>query len=293
MMAHRKLWKQQAAALILLFAILVVASGCGIRMGEGANRLRSTDDVRIYKDIVYYDGKSFDADMHILDIYVPRGAKNYPVVFFVHGGAWIGGDKAATANVGMTLAEMGIGVVNINYRLYPWVGYPSFVKDVARAFDWTVENIAEYNGDPKTIFVGGHSAGGHLSALIATDPSYLERYKLSTDQIRGVIGISGVYDVTPADFNRVFTKNKETRRQASPALQVTKNAPPFLLLYAQNEMEEVDGQAQTMASAAKQKGVPRQLAEIPNRNHGTILGRIGSSGDPATNRILSFIQQYD
>src|SRR5205823_5671892 len=99
-------------------------------------------------------------------------------VFFVHGGAWRNGDKSGILGVysalGRFLVRHGLGAVIINYRLSPAVRHPAHVQDVAKAFAWTHKNIARYGGRPDQIFLCGHSAGGHLVALLATDPTYLK-----------------------------------------------------------------------------------------------------------------------
>ena len=136
-----------------------------------------TYEVETFKDISYYDGADRDKVKHNLDLYLPKGLKDYPVLFFVHGGAWSMGDKSdfgAYAAFGAAYAKLGIGVVVTNYRLSPKVRHPEHVKDVARAFAWTANHIAKYGGDKDRLFVCGHSAGAHLVALLATDADLLE-----------------------------------------------------------------------------------------------------------------------
>src|SRR4029077_10844231 len=145
--------------------------------------------------------------------------------------------------IGERFAKQGIGAVVINYRLSPNVKHPEHIKDVARAFAWTSKNIAKQGGRPDQIFVCGHSAGGHLIALLATDESYLKSEGLSRTAIRGVIPISGVYDITFGGINlfeTVFGKDEEVRRQASPLYHVEAGLPPFLILYADNDFRSCD-----------------------------------------------------
>lgn len=154
--------------------------------------------VKRLSDIAYYTGSRADDYRHRLDLYLPKGKTDFPVVMLVHGGAWILGDNRCYGlytSVGEFLASRGIGVVMPNYRLSPAVKHPEHVKDVARAFAWTKHHIAEYGGNPEQLFVAGHSAGGHLIALLATDERYLKDEKLTTGDIRGVIAISGVYHI--------------------------------------------------------------------------------------------------
>ncbi|HHQ49601.1 MAG TPA: hypothetical protein ENK19_12055, partial [Acidobacteria bacterium] len=136
---------------------------------------------------------------HTLDIYQPHGRTGTPVLFFVHGGAWKQGDKNIYPELGNTFAGYyGFTTVVISYEIStdPWNAvFPEHIDDVADAFAWTFHHIAEYGGDPQRIWLFGQSAGGHLVSLLATDGSYLERRGLSTDRIRGVVTMSGAYDL--------------------------------------------------------------------------------------------------
>jgi acetyl esterase/lipase len=155
-------------------------------------------------DVSYGDG-----DLQTLDVFSPKDARDCPVVLFVHGGAWVFGDKDLLGlyrGVGTFLARHGVTAMCVNYRLSPAVKHPGHVKDVARAFAWTRAHAGDYGGDPDRILLCGHSAGGHLVALLATDETYLKDPELKlTDAdraaVRGVMGVSGVYRVpTPDEF---------------------------------------------------------------------------------------------
>src|SRR5262249_46346472 len=150
------------------------------------------------RDLAYYDGPDADPYRHRLDLFLPKGRKGFPVVVLVHGGAWIVGDNRCCglySSVGEFLASQGIGAVLPNYRLSPQVKHPEHIHDVARAFGWTRNHISEYGGCPDKLFLAGHSAGGHLVALLATDEKYLKAQGLRTADIKGVIAVSGVYRI--------------------------------------------------------------------------------------------------
>ncbi len=154
--------------------------------------------VAYIRDITYYDGPQAHPLKHRLDLYIPQGKKDYPVAVVVHGGAWILGDNRCCglySSVGEALARQGIGAVLPNYRLSPGVKHPEHAKDVARAVAWTKNNIAKQGGDPRRLYLVGHSAGGHLVALLATDESYLRAEGCTIDDIKGVVGVSGVYRI--------------------------------------------------------------------------------------------------
>jgi acetyl esterase/lipase len=150
------------------------------------------------RDVAYYDGPDADTRYHRLDLFLPKGQRDYPVVLLIHGGGWTRGDNRSFglySAVAECLARQGIGVVLPNYRLSPGVKHPEHVRDVARAFAWTHAHIADYGGCPQKLFIAGHSAGGHLAALLATDETYLRAEGLRTADVKGVIGVSGVYRI--------------------------------------------------------------------------------------------------
>ena len=177
-------------------------------------------EVEATKDVTYRDGDDADKDKHKLDLYLPNGKKDFPVVMFVHGGAWVFGDRnffGVYEGIGKMFARHGIGAVVISYRLSPHVKHPEHVKDVAAAFAWTHKHIGEYGGRADELFLCGHSAGGHLVSLLATDESYLQAEGLSLKDVKGVMPISGVYGIPDKMFNEVFGKDR--RRQAGRPAQ--------------------------------------------------------------------------
>jgi acetyl esterase/lipase len=158
----------------------------------------TTFEVEQVRDVVYCDGLDTDDHRHRLDLFLPKGLKDYPVVVLIHGGAWLIGDNRCCGlypAVAEFLASQGIAVALPNYRLSPGVQHPEHIKDVARAVAWTHAHIADYGGCPDKLFVGGHSAGGHLAALLATHPNYLQAEGLAATDIKGVIAVSGVYRI--------------------------------------------------------------------------------------------------
>jgi acetyl esterase/lipase len=155
-------------------------------------------EVEQIRDVAYYEGPDADAFRHRLDLFLPKGQKDYPVVVLVRGGAWIMGDNRCCglySAVGEFLARQGIAAVLPNYRLSPGVRHPEHVRDVARAVAWTRAHIADCGGRPDQLFLAGHSAGGHLVALLATKEQYLKGEGLRSADIRGVICFCGVYRI--------------------------------------------------------------------------------------------------
>jgi acetyl esterase/lipase len=199
-----RLLRQRRAYPFLLAGALLAVPAC--RLAEAVpprveeRPAPRTFEVEEVRNLAYYQGRDADDTRHRLDLFLPKGRPNYPVLVLVHGGAWMLGDKSCVglySAVGRFFARHGVGAVLPNYRLSPGVRHPEHVRDVARAVAWTKRHIARYGGDPGRLFLGGHSAGGHLVALLATDDRYLKAEGLGTEDVRGVVAVSGVYRIPP------------------------------------------------------------------------------------------------
>lgn len=251
-----------------------------------------SNEVQVRANIPYYQGPGADRLKHRLDVYAPRGKKDRPVVLFIHGGAWVFGDKdffGVHEALGRMFARHGIVAIVASYRLSPQVKHPEHVKDVARAFAWTHRHISEYGGRADQIFLCGHSAGGHLISLLATDESYLKAEGRSFKDIKGVLSISGVYEIPPKMFQDVFGTDPEVHKQAGPLTHVKAGCPPFLLLYAAKDYPLCDVMSQKFAKALEAKKVPVRLHALAARNHLDILGNASKDGDPCGRELLDFI----
>jgi acetyl esterase/lipase len=247
-------------------------------------------EVEVHKDIPYVEGQ--DADLRQkLDLYLPKGAKDYPTLLFIHGGAWMFGSRSGFDRIGRTFARNGVAFVSTGYRLSPKVKHPVHIQDVAKGFAWTVANIGKYGGNPDAIFVSGHSAGGHLAALLATDDDYLKAEKLSLSKIRGAIPISGVFVVSPR-LKNIFGDDAEVCKKASPQSHVREGLPPFLILYADKDLGNLGKQAELFAPALKKQKVETTIVMGKDRNHGSIMMRMTAEDDPATQAVLEFIAKH-
>jgi acetyl esterase/lipase len=258
-------------------------------------------EVRPVRNIAYrelYQGENASKDKNKLDLYLPRGERDFPVVFFVHGGAWRNGHKdyfGVYSTFGMSLARQGIGAVVPNYRLSPEVRHPDHIKDVAKAFAWTCRNIAKYGGRADEVFVCGHSAGGHLVSLLATDDSYLKAEGLTLRAIRGAIPLSGVYAIPEVNdlFNSMFGNDAKVRRDASPILHARPDAPPFLIIYADYDLAWCGKScSEDFCKAIKSKKGEAETLEVRQRNHVTILVNACLRTDPVPQAILKFIAAH-
>ena len=247
-------------------------------------------EVEVRKDIPYVEGKDVD-ERQKLDLYLPKGAKDYPTLFFIHGGGWTAGSRSGFDRIGRTFARNGVAFVSVGYRLSPKVKHPAHIEDVAKGFAWTVANIGKYGGNADAIFVSGHSAGGHLAALLATDDDYLKAEKLSLKNIKGVIPVSGVGVVSTRQKND-FAEDAEVSKKASPQNHAREGLPPFLILYGDAEANQLGKQAEAFAPALKEKKVEATIAMQKDRNHGSVMMKMSAEDDPATQAILEFIARH-
>src|ERR1700727_60750 len=118
--------------------------------------LTSAEAQDVKRDVPYVK----DANkLQTLDVYSPPKAKNLPVVFWIHGGGWEGGDKSEVHVKPKVFNEKGFVFVSTNYRLLPKVDMATLTRDVAKSIRWVPDHIAEYGGDPKRFLIIGHSAG--------------------------------------------------------------------------------------------------------------------------------------
>jgi acetyl esterase/lipase len=248
-------------------------------------------------------------ELQVLDVYSPPGAKNLPVVFWIHGGGWQGGDKKDVQIKPKVFTEKGFVFVSINYRLLPAVDMGTIVRDVAKAVRWVHDHIAEYGGDPKRLLIMGHSAGAQLAALICTDERYLKAEGLSFGIVKGCVPVDGdTYDV-PAIIETAearwrahglprvkyghrekFGNDPEKHKDFSAVTHVArdKGIPPFLLLHVA-EHPDVTAQALRLGNVLKEAGIPVTVFGARDTTHNKINANLGVSDDPATKALFEFL----
>ena len=234
-------------------------------------------------DVAYVPATAagFDAKYNLLDVYAPKragSARGYPVVMFIHGGGWNSGDKNFYSFVGRRLAKQGVVGVVISYRLSPKVHVPDQADDCAQALAWTVANIKTYGGDPARVFVMGHSAGGGLAALLATDDALLARHGLAPNPVRGAIlddpaGLD-MYDYLkkmqyPGDEKYLipFTRDPAVWREASAIYKIRPGLPPFLFFIGGETYPSISSSSRRFRDRLGALGAPPRYTVEPGKHH--------------------------
>ncbi len=203
-----------------------------------------------------------------LDVYVPDGARDRPIIVFWYGGSYERGSKDQYRFVGAALARSGYVAVLPDYRLYPEVRFPDFMTDASAALSWVVSHAAQIGGDPSRIYLAGHSAGAQIAGLLAYDPALLERAGLRAGAIKGFIGLSGPYALDP-DTNTLKTIFAAPYGFGDwqPVRKVRPGAPPALLLHGEDDDVVWPSHTKAMAEALTRAGVPLTLRLYAGRGH--------------------------
>jgi arylformamidase len=273
-----------------------------------ATVLCAADDasVPVKRDIPYADPP---LERQVLDVYAPTGARDLPVVVWIHGGGWQTGDKSSVQVKPKAFVGKGFVFVSVNYRLLPQVVMGDIIRDVAKSVGWVHRHIAEHGGDPKRLFIMGHSAGAQLAALLCTDEKYLKAEGLSFAEVKGCVPVDGdTYDVPeiiavaaarrkaegkpdPKFGHREKFGTPEQHVEYSAITHVARGRgiPPFLLLHVADH-PDVSAQAERFGKALKEAGVTTTVFGASNTNHTNINANLGVEGDPSTKALWDFVE---
>lgn len=195
------------------------------------NRVRTINKISAEKDIQYDDS---DPEICKLDVYYPpRDGKKLPVLFNVHGGGWITGDKYWRRGLNKVFADLGLFVVCPNYGLSPKYKYPACVTHLYKALEWVRENAEKYNLDLNNMFITGDSAGGQLACLMLAaqnNPDLQKRLKLEKEPLpfKGGLLVCGAYD--PEGMAKNPLSNKMWVEMTGYGRKHLRDFPDFSLL---------------------------------------------------------------
>ena len=257
-----KRWKTGLAA--LLSAALTACSPVGV-----LNLLVPKSGYQIVRDLAYGSDPR-----QRLDIYVPdKHGPNMPVMLFFYGGSWQDGSKSLYLALGQAFASQGVLVAVADYRLYPQVNFPIFLEDSARAFVYVRDHAGHYGGDPKRLFLVGHSAGAYNAVMLASDRRYLEQAGASLSDVCGVIGIAGPYNFLPlVDPALIALFGGADRPETQPISYIDGARPPMLFTAGAADTVVSPHNASDMAEKLKRFGNRAETITYPGVGHiGIIL----------------------
>ena len=264
---------------------------------------------RSFYDQVYcqIDGVDLIFDLH----YPKQGEGPFPLIIFVHGGAWQLGDRRGGTGVVFTdaLLEAGYAFAGINYRLAPEYTFPAMIEDVKCAVRFFRANADLLNLDPNRFAALGGSAGGHLVSLlgVTADQDLWEsagQYQGVSSRISLVVDMFGAADLRAladpeyrSNWGDVFgdaVYDPEAMWEISPLAYVTSEAPPFLILQGNLDDSALYRQSQELTAALEEVGVPVELIIVYGGGHGTELFQEGATPDQAslTESLLDFLGMY-
>jgi acetyl esterase/lipase len=289
--------------LVLLSALTASACPSLESFYRARDRVGATVDVEYAADHIA---------KHRLDVYFPRDTKEpWPVVVFVHGGYWRGGDKtywqAITGlygNAGIALGELGVGTVVTNYRLHPEAKLDDMLDDVVGAMSWTRAHVQEMGGDPSRIYLAGHSAGGHLVALLGAHHDELIKRGFEPQWLKGVVAVSGIYDIptttTLVDeelrtevFLPLFSHDLEKQRGASPLSYFGPNMTPTYFIVGENDYKScLRDFASATDALVKLQGDRAFFKLVAGNTHEDMVLEMATVRDEVGPAIAAFVKRY-
>lgn len=260
---------------------------------------------RVTRDIPYAGAH----ERQVLDVYAPDGAKNLPVVFWIHGGGWQTGDKSMVALKPKAFMDAGFVFVSINHRLLPAVDMGTIFRDVASALGWVHKNIAAHGGDPARLLVMGHSSGGQLAALMCVDDRYAKAEGVPLTTIKGCVPVDAdTFDVPaiievaetrarahhlplPTNGHRQkFGNDPVKHRDFSTVTHVAKDKgiPPFLILHIGGN-PDTGAQARRLSAVLQAAGISAKVVVGREATHGSLNDNLGAADDPITRELFAFV----
>ena len=267
----KNLFLRIVSCLIASLAIAFTLSGCSA-VGT-LNALSASSSNTVKANVAYGDRPRQKLDIYTPTATAPSGG--WPVIVFFYGGSWNTGERADYQFVGEALAARGVLTLVADYRLYPEVRYPDFLSDSALALAYGLDQAARLGGDPKRVFVMGHSAGGYNAAMLALDARWLKAVGRAPSELAGWIGLAGPYDFFPTDnpaAQPVFF-HPNYPALAQPIQFTPSNAPrSFLAAPVNDRLVSPQRSTLQLANKLRSAGVPVTLKLYERASHTSLIG---------------------
>lgn len=240
-----------------------------------------------------------------VDVFPPEGAGDslVPILLFAHGGAWVSGCKEWMAFMAPVLRKLPLVFVSVSYRLAPMSRFPEPLEDCAKAVRWVYEHASLWHGDRSRIFVGGHSAGGHLMSLLALQPDLLQARALPRGVIKGCVAVSTPFGMRPSDTvipsevlelsRQALFRDPNDAADASPVAHVSSHAPKFLITIGQNDFPFIKEQAPVMRATLEAAGNAVVYQDLAGHDHFATSERCVDPGHPWLGAVVDMIGLAD
>ncbi|REG91405.1 alpha/beta hydrolase [Algoriphagus antarcticus] len=275
--------------IFLVITLLFFASSCAFR------------SVHRSKEITYTDSNA-DIPTKQLDVYAPKKAENLPVMVFFYGGSWESGKKQIYNFLGNRLARRKVIVVIADYPLASEYKLPAMQESALAAVNWSKDHIAEFGGDPDRIFVSGHSAGGHLAALIAVKEDELESSgndkKLAGSILIDAAGLdmySYLQKTSEGEgkkYLNAFTDDPAIWKEYSPMYFLTDDLSPMLILEGERTYPSIRGSRERFMKRVREKGIEDVTVKIyPKKRHIPMITQFFWTGGRIYKDVLGFIKE--
>jgi arylformamidase len=227
-------------------------------------------------------------------ICAPRNP-NGTVLVFAHGGGWVTGYKENLLFMGPVLNAAGITFATVGYRLALKYLFPAGFDDMAAAIALLYRRASNYGGDPKRIFIGGHSAGGHYAALLALRRDWQSRLELPENVIRGCLPLCGVYDVAGSSglpTRPRFLGAASDDDAASPLRNIQGKPSPFLIAHGGVDFPHLMRQAELMERELRKAGGEVERIVLEGENHFSSCYAIGEPNDTWAPRAVAWMAEH-
>jgi acetyl esterase/lipase len=281
----------------LLFCVIALSTALGVLLCTTPGAAQPPT-VTVVRDLDYVATVEYPDGKDRLDVYVPQGARNAPVIFSLHGGELSMGDRREDSFVGQRFAAAGYVTVVTSYRLSPQVSHPAHIQDAAAAFAWVKRNIRQHGGDPDRILVIGYSAGAYLAMLLAADPRWLAAHTLTPRDIAGVAPVSGFFwvdkeGVAPDRPTYVWGTDQKVWVESSPARFLRADLPPVLILDTDGDEPWRQQQNADFAAAIRAAGHKDvTVHKVRGRTHTSVWTRMNDSpSEETSSQILLFARR--
>jgi len=243
------------------------AEAVGQRQQVRAGEWKARSDA-LYKNIpVKRDLRYGESPRQRIDFF-PSGRPAAPTLLFIHGGYWQMNDKESFGFVAEGLLSRGINFATVEYTLAPAIRMDGIVAEIRQAVAFMVRHLGELGAAPDGIYVAGHSAGGHLTAMVMQEPG-----------IRGGIAISGLFDLEPIRLcylNDKLQMDEAEARRDSPVFHLPSQAPPLVMAVGADELSELRRQSMEYHHAWTEAGLKARFSLLAGHEHFSILEELAS-----------------